>query len=268
MFFPEIHIHFARELRAPRALEAFRTESAACLVLRRHGSPVELLAVFRDRSPGRVDERERLTLKLIATAQRDSGGPWSTVLLVAFLPMLRRLRGSIRGDALDSDDLDQLVLTSFLEAVASYPLDRWTDRSAMRLKQSTRRGVFTVVGAEQEIREQRAGLASLTRELGGLDPFRECASGYVPNPIDEADAVAIIDAHLCRRFDAAHRDLVVRTTVGGVTLARYVDELYPGLPPVERRRVYERLKRQRSRALRRIRESLLRARTPAERDVA
>ena len=207
-----------------------------------------------------IVERDAVIRTLIDLAQRDSRGPWRTILVAAFLPMLVRIRSRLHVDERDDRDLDQVVMLQFLEAVASYPLADRDPRTAMYLRQDTRRAV--VRHLRRDARRTRAldVLAAIAERRCGFDPVRESASGEEPNPFDEQELRELLGAHLCDRLDGASRELVEKTTLGGVPLWRYVEAKHPGLAPAERQRVYNRLKRRRERAIKRIATSIRAAR--------
>ena len=85
--------------------------------------------------------REALTRAMLEE-QRETGKPlWSSALLVAYYPMLSRLRHRLVTTTVTSEELDQVVVAAFLAAVSEVPLD--LDRLPMRLRQRTERQVFT-----------------------------------------------------------------------------------------------------------------------------
>ena len=87
-------------------------------------------------------QRDAITRALIAEQQREPHPAWSSALLLAYYPMLSHLRHRVQGDALDGDDLEQTVVSTFLEQIARYPLEYRRDRTCMYLRQETTRAVF------------------------------------------------------------------------------------------------------------------------------
>ena len=71
------------------------------------------------------------------------------MLLLAYYPMLSRLRHRIYGDSISRCDLDQIVITTFLSVVADFPLAEKPDRIAMHLRQRTQRRVFRTLREDQ-----------------------------------------------------------------------------------------------------------------------
>lgn len=144
-------------LTAPAGV-TFESARSRHAVLARQATVQALLDLMRDESPGRWSEREAVTRALVAEQQRNACGLWASLLLCAYYPMLSRLRHRIYGHAFDDDDLDQLVISGFLQVVADLDLDEVPDRTAMRLRQRTERRVFKTLRREQDESRSRAEL--------------------------------------------------------------------------------------------------------------
>ena len=215
--------------------------------LARHTTVFSVLAVMGGESPSGWSEREALTRALIAEHQATSLPFWASALLVAYYPMLSRLRHRIWGEALDHDDLDQLVISCFLQVVAVFPLAEVTDRTALRLRQRTERRVFKAVRHEQQAQRCHAELGEVAEEPS-VAPFDE----EPLEPISEVDA----EETVAMLIDLAgqHLDLVVATILKRERLRHYVKRVNGDEQPHER--VYQRLKRRRTRAVNRLRDLL------------
>lgn len=253
------------EVRSSKHSACFADARRRHEAFRDHGGIASVLGVLSDDSHVRYDEKEALTRALIAEQQSRPSSFWAAVLLVAYYPMLSRLRHRIYGDALADDDLDQLVMTSFLAVVADYPLDAGLDRTPMRLRQRTERQVFRVVCAEQdELLLFRSGPPEDIEDEEHVrwPEVRPNGKPAPRNPIDTADAVTLLVEHAGRLLDGETFDLVTATLICGRRITSYVDGALPDLDPGERRRVYQRIKRRHSRALARIRPALEHLRCP------
>ena len=90
--------------------------------LDRHTTIASVLGVLDDERRLAYVEKEALTRALVAEQQATPSSYWSAVLLLAYYPMLSRLRHRIYGDSVASCDLDQIVITTFLSVVAGFPL--------------------------------------------------------------------------------------------------------------------------------------------------
>src|SRR5579883_3051333 len=80
-------------------------------------SAAQLLAALSRTSRLDDDARDALLVCVVTEAQRGRSPLWQSILLAAFAPLLRRLRARLRRPK--DEDLDQLVLVSFLDLVRS-----------------------------------------------------------------------------------------------------------------------------------------------------
>ena len=219
--------------------------------LARHATVLSALAVMGEESPAGWVEREALTRAFIAEHQATSLPFWASALLVAYYPMLSRLRHRIWGEALDRDDLDQLVVSCFLQVVAAFPLAEVTDRTALRLRQRTERRVFKAVRHEQQLQRERADLGEA--EEPSVTPFDEDQPEPTPESDPEETVAMLIDL-AGQHLPGQNLDLVVATILKRERLRHYVKRVNGDEQPHER--VYQRLKRRRTRAVNRLRDLL------------
>lgn len=253
------------EVRSSKHIACFDEARGRHDALRDHDAIASVLGVLADDGRDHYADKDALTRALIAEQQAHPSAFWAAVLLVAYYPMLSRLRHRIYGHALADDDLDQLVVTSFLGVVSEYPLAADLDRTAMRLRQGTERQVFRVVCAEQD--ELQLFRSAPPEDLADSDHARwpEARRNGKPlprNPIDTADAVTMLVEHAGDLLDGETFDLVTATLICGRRITTYLDGVLPELDAHERRRVYQRIKRRHSRALARIRPALEHLRCP------
>jgi hypothetical protein len=218
-----------------------------------HASILSILAVMNDESERRYAEREALTRTLVREQQERPGPFWAAVLLIAYAPMLLRLRGRICGDAFARDDLDQMALEAFLEAVGRFPLDGRPTRIAMYLRQDTQRAVFRRLRAEQQARLR---LTVLEEEALSAEEFDLFASGANEQPLDDderEELVAMLVARVGDRVPPAKLEVVIATHLRGERLRDYVARRHGDLAEDAREVVYQRLKRERLRTLDKLR---------------
>jgi hypothetical protein len=255
------------ELRAETSMRLFDETKKRYAALAEHETPLSVLAVLGDESTRRWAEREAVTRALVTEEQERPHPLWAALLLAAYYPMLSRLRHRIYGNDLDPEDFDQLVVSTFLEVVRAFPLADKRDRTAMHLRQITQRRVF------RHIREEHASRVLIAPDdVSDMPPFspdawpgspkpRRRRHKVRPEPMDCRDAIELLTTR------AAHLgqdqiDLVVTTMVRGERLRVYVERTFPDREPDERDRIYQRLKRQRSRTLARLRDLLADLRCP------
>ncbi len=86
-------------------------------VLAAHPDAAAVLSTLADEREASYPARDALSNALLCMHRTTKTPFWSSVLAVAFFPMLSRLRNRIIGDAVPRDELDQLVLASFWSAL-------------------------------------------------------------------------------------------------------------------------------------------------------
>ena len=244
-------------LRSACARAAFAEAASRHAAMATTSSFGALLLELQDTSERTYPRRDELSRVFITESQRSRHPSWAAALTVAYLPMIRRLRSRLVSESVGRGDLDQLVLESFLTVIAAFPLAKRTDRAPMYLRQDTQRAVFRALKLEQrDTVDFRRMLEELGDELE-TDPVRLSASGDENNEEEQRELSHMLRGHLDRaRLAEGVADLVCRTTVGGENIAAFVRELAPGADEAERYRIYNRLKRRRELALKRLRSRL------------
>ena len=109
-----------------------------------------LVAALAPRSPLTIEERQPIVRAAILAQQRATHPLWQGVLLGAFEPMLCHLRSRVQG--IPADELDQRVLTAFLEAVTKVRVDG-EQPVFIAVRRATARVLFTGVRKEQAFAE-------------------------------------------------------------------------------------------------------------------
>ena len=234
-------------------------------VLGRHSTIASVLGVLDDERRAAYVEKEALTRALVAEQQASPSSFWSAVLLLAYYPMLSRLRHRIYGDSISRCDLDQIVITTFLSVVAEFPLKEKRDRIAMHLRQRTQRRVFRMLREEQ--RRQNVVLLADPEEMERVEdpewPASTPNGHHGPrNPIDAATVVSLLVEHGGDILDGECFDLVTATSICGKRIPDYLHRVAPNLERDDRAREYQRIKRRHSRAIARLRPVLDHLRCP------
>jgi hypothetical protein len=208
-----------------------------------------VLAVMGNEAEAMYPVREALTAAMLAEHQGTGDSLWSSALLLAYYPMLNRLRGRLVSARTLRVDLDQVVVTAFLSAVKEVPLH--LNRLPMRLRQRTERAVFSFLRKEWAEHKPAAGGAELA-EFGSESIMQR----RLP-PMDEfmLDLSLLLERALRQGFALDELELIERTVLRGELLRTYVERVVPD-DEEERRRTYQRLKRRRSRTIKRLRELL------------
>jgi hypothetical protein len=241
------------EALSPRHQAVFAAARAQQSVFARHATLESVLTTLADAREETYPEREALTRALVAEMQASSSPAWTAALATAYSPMLRRLRRRLLANTLPREDLDQLVLSTFLSVTRAFPLSRWGDWTAVRLRQQTAREVFRYLRkerAEQHETYTQAQLAEWLPDARSATPVESPRRPSVRPSFVKRDAVLV---HLARAtLPRSDVDVLMATVVRREKLRAYVRRLVDG-DTSEAERTYQRLKRQRTRLLQRLR---------------
>lgn len=221
-----------KSLAHPAAVRVFAAAAPRHLPLACYESPLTALDSLHTSSPLTVEERDAILVALLGELRTTKAPVWQTLLLLAFEPMLAGVRARLGQPAVTrfgrshADDLDQRVLSAFLEAARSL---RITSHAARALRLAVRRSVF-----EQE-RGERAAFQPEEFDDEAYDgkPFETATS-------DKAAAneiAGIVGAEGGEEL----RDMILATRAHGEALRAYVARRYPDLSLPRRRTIERRL---------------------------
>jgi hypothetical protein len=226
--------------------------------LAHYDSIASVLAVMKDESVTGWPERELLTRALVAEFQKRPTPFWTSALLVAYYPMLSRLRHRILGNILDERDLDQLVVTCFLQAARALRLSETPDWTAVRLRQRTARRVFMAIRYEQKEKHDSFSSSELVPILEqSVKANTLCELYDYQNSNDQSvpeESVALLLDLAAHHISEENLDLIISTFLKREKLRDYASRVNYNHEPEER--VYQRLKRRRSRVIVRLRRLL------------
>lgn len=220
-----------------------------------------------------VETSEALAVAFIAEQQASPSPLWTGLVLLLCTPMLCALRASVRGDAIEADELDATIIAHFLEVVQAHPVEAKSGRTLAALRSKTRRAVFRDLKLEQRRQtdersiEPEKLLAMLDGEFGAAEwdtttgPEGDALTSEEQRTYvgEQAALLASVAGGL---LDDEQLELVVHTQVLRRSLTGYVEEHYPGLSAEDHTRTYERLKRQHGRSIRVVRDALAHLRHP------
>jgi hypothetical protein len=165
-----------------------------------------------------AEERMRMVLALLRGYQRSQHALWSGALLLAFLPMLARLRRRMHCPLGLHDEAEQIVLDAFYVEAARVNVAGF--------------GTFPVL--RRAVVRAAFGVAKAWRRDSGVEGGGEIEEAVVP------------DLDLFIDMTRAVVDVALLDTAG-VALSAQVDFAHDNVTDLERHRIYERVKRQRSR---------------------
>lgn len=260
--FQQMFDRLRREALSPRHVRRFEEARGREPALTGYRCIAAVLATLELDDSDAYSEKDALTRALIAEQQTAPCSLWASALLVAYYPMLSRLRHRIYDDVLAEADQDQLVVTSFLSVVAEFPLADNPDRITLRLRWMTQRLVFRWV--RQELREQKVVMLAEPEHIDDLqeearppdcNPSSPGAPGRQAHLIDKGAVRTLLVTRFGDVVDRGKLDLVL-TLIQEEPLNRRVARLYPDRSDEERMRIYERLKRRRKRTIKELREGL------------
>jgi len=270
----EITAGMRQEIRGSRNQRLFDEAKQRHTVLAHHSDVDSVLEVLADDSPEGYWEREAITQALIGEHQRRPHRLWSTLLTIAYYPMLCRLRVRTMSDALSAEELDHLVVFCFLEVLERIPMHPKRAKTSVRLRSKTRRRVFAALRREQgrqddlflrdfdgllDLEQEQFQLGipeEMATEPGTLWPESRPPERPPKNEKDQAEMVRFLFELLGDDVNPEDVEVLISTLVRGETLGNFSRFFSHGVTPVERRRIYERIKRRHSRALARLRALL------------
>jgi hypothetical protein len=215
--------------------------------LSRYQATVDVLQVLSSERVAQAAERDSLTRALVEEHRRRKSALWSTMLVAAYYPMLSCLRHRIVTDYYTRDELDQLVLCAFLETLDTVSLEGSAVRVALRLRRDTARALFWTMDHERSKESLSNDFEELASSVGSSSSIEQ----------ERATQLVFGDLYRCVGGELTDEVLgtILATVLGGEATRSYARHIGSG-DPGEVERFYERLKRQRSRALLLLRNTL------------
>ena len=245
---------FRADLRRPGHSSNYLARRAGIPAFAPYSNLSALLLFLDERSAETFASREAILRALLDEHRRAARVPpptsaWAGALLVAFTPMLISLRGRLRGDALAKDELDQLVLEGFLDALTRCPLD--AKGLCARLHLDTRRFVIRALVREQKRLGAARELETLATHDVELLVFDSPTHSHELDVDEQRELEELLRVVVGSAVTKERLDVVVATRLRGLPLWEL-----SGAEGSRESRGYERLKRERSRTLELLRPLL------------
>jgi hypothetical protein len=215
-----------------------------------------ILAALQPRGQGAEDRRDPIVRALVRQHRFGLSPVWAHLLLAAFTPMLLRIRTGLGRAAASANDLDQVVMHAFLEALESVPTQESVRSMAGVLRSETQFRALRMAARERSAEQM---LARLRDWAPLVSVVAEPAMGALD---DEAAVAAWLRLATRDQISPRRLDVLVATVVGDEPLSVYVERTVGGSAK-ERCAAYERVKRERQRTLREIRPLLENSLSPS-----
>lgn len=223
-------------------------------------TPPQVVAFLNTARAGTTRERSAVTRALIQGAQGGGGqgggeSRWLSILIAAFFPVIVRTRSSLGTVCgICPDEVDAMVLHTFAEAVATFPLVTQGKLAVVNLRWLAKKLLNKELRRHNEWKERLAELPEEAddctaddgpdAEAACLDRERE--SLLSPSALHRVLSLVAADE------DQADIAMLLATHGGGVPLIDYVRALLPDADEDEFRQLYGRCRRQRSRLMARL----------------
>lgn len=234
-----------------RPAPAHRGDQPRHPALAPYTTPLEIVTALGADSKLSVSVKDALVAALLSENQRTPTAVLQATLVVAFAPMLVRLRRKLgsRGD----EDLNQSVLLAFLESTAAV---RPAAYAPLALRWATEARVFAARRRERQ-----------APRLVALDEERHAPVIAACAP-SKLEAEALLDMVLAKGGRELY-EAVLATEVHGEALTDHVTRTHPHCSASERESHYLRLKRARAEVLEEARRRFSRSsRLPSVREAA
>lgn len=248
-----------RQVRSKETTHHFQAARERHPALQPFGDAEAAIAFLNDNDPARRPDRSAVTRSMVEEVQARGPTCWSAILMVAYFPGLLRIRGALqRKGGLSREDLDWLVIESFIEVAGRMPLETQGRLAVVNLVLGTRKAVFEQLRREWRRRE-------VDRPFEG--PIDELLTSTAPSP-EKVLLRRDIDRHLspdrirawvryaCKDEPEDDLLLVLGTYASGTPLITFVRERWADADSGELLRHYERCRRRRSRLLDRLRKRI------------
>ena len=202
-----------------------------------HANAREVLAALRSSSALSPSERDALLATVLTEHQRAPQPVWQSILLVAFEPLLVRIRKSINRKP-DADN-DQQVFLGFLEAICSVRVGHHT---LLALRWLTEAHVEGAVRKDSLAVKDHKPYNDERATSGPFSPtFQKVAAAEIMDLIERRGGRALLEA-------------IVATDAHDEPLTEYVARAYADLSEHGRASTYDRLWRGRNKVLAELRQ--------------
>lgn len=129
------------QAQLPRFESHYAKTHARSTTLRSFATTTSLVEALDQKSPVTQATRYAIVGEVVAEHRAHPHPVWPALLVLAFAPMLQRLRTRVGGRPADADR-DQRVIIAFLEAIKSVGVENAGAFATVALRRTTERAVF------------------------------------------------------------------------------------------------------------------------------
>ena len=214
------------------------------------GSLEDVLVLLGEPVATSLARREKLTRLALGLYRATRDTLWSTLLLVAFYPMLSRIRRGTYDERDDQPEVNQLAIAAFLEAIATVDPTAPPDECAQALRRLTLAGLSARLRSDRwwRRRTQELTTAVETDLAERAEPDDDDDAETDRNPHEVAAFARRAGPRWLRNKDV---ELLLEPLNEPGSIRSRVFEAHPDRAEAER--AYQRVKKRRSRALGKLR---------------
>ena len=235
------------ELAAARSA-SFESARARRPELASFASILDVLEALESRSNTSDERRHAIVAELVREHRATKSAMWSKALVVAFYPAMQALRARLALGGVGLEEIDQVIVTGFLNAIAALPEKALGHFAAFRICRRMERYVFRFLASERGFRR----LTTSAHEDDTAVVPQVVGDGPDPTAYDRVALGFLLRCAGKHGVSPSTLALLEVTAFEGTSLSALAKQIEPH-DAHTRKRLYERLKRRRSRALRRLR---------------
>ncbi len=247
----EFSEHIRSGLADLRATQDFTAVAASDPVLRDFQSPLEPLVILADRDDTTYHNRDAVTRALIRCQQVGESPIFGEILVVAGLPMLVALRRRFDCRTFPANELDQMVLAEFTDAIHGFDLSRHELQTWVVLKSRTGKQVQRRLTKEQNRANRTVDCDHEELDLHPAEQPHRRSDTFVLDADTEAELVNLLAEQFGDVLDEEEISLIVESKIRRRKLSSRV---LGNTRDREAQNEYQRLRRRQGRALEKLRE--------------
>ncbi|MCP4680064.1 MAG: hypothetical protein GY854_32145 [Deltaproteobacteria bacterium] len=263
MYLEIVRKDLERQINTDETTRQLNSASKRHGILKRFDTASSLVAFLNTQGDKDISAQNSVILALIAEVQRREHPFASATILAAYFPgLLRIYREAGTVSRMGCEELEWLVLESFIDVVASFPVEMQGRYALINLVRSTRRTVLNTLRREG-VRAQKESMCYVHDELYSektQSPEQLLSHWEIAN-VGKPAKIRKFMSEFCKsafKGEPYKRDLqlLLDTMVKKKPLVEYLKERLPDAYPDEFLRKYTRIRKRRNRFLNKIQRRL------------